>query len=279
MVLGISSFTYGWSVGVPGQMPPKPLTANDLIRRTLDFGLRCLQIGDNLPLHAFNSSELEELRTLVNDNHIRLELGARMLTPEHLDRYVTLTSFFNAPLLRFVIDGDGYEPDPTTIIRIIKNVLPDLHKTGIVLGIENHDRFKAAELASIMDSIDDRHVGVCLDCVNSLGAGEGLDHVAAVLTPYTVNLHIKDYTIQRLYHKMGFHVTGTPAGKGMTDVPMLLERLGQYKRCQSAVLEQWVEPESSIEATVRKEEAWAVEGIQYLSQLSYFKKKDKTRIQ
>ena len=104
-----------------------------------------------------------------------------------------------------------------------------------------------------MDSIADERVGICLDCVNSLGAGEGLEWVSSVLIPYTVNLHIKDFTIQRFSHKMGFTVTGSPTGKGMTNVPRLLEKLAKYDRCKSAVLEQWVTPEEKIEDTLRKE--------------------------
>jgi 3-oxoisoapionate decarboxylase len=150
-------------------------------------------------------------------------------------------------------------------------VLPLLTKHNVTLGIENHDRFKATELASIMDAIAHDQVGICLDCVNSLGAGEGLDWTSDVLAPYTVNLHIKDFRIQRLPHKMGFLVTGTPAGDGMMNVPLLLEKLSRYNRCKSAVLEQWMEPEKNVEDTIGKEERWAQAGVSYLAQLPQFK--------
>jgi len=276
MILGLSSFTYGWSVGVPGNMPDRPLTVMDLANRTKDFGLTCLQIGDNLPLHELQEEDLMALKTFVIENNIRLEVGARKLTEDNLQHYINIAASMGSPLLRFVVDGDQYEPEGKTIIQTIKATIPSLYESGVILGIENHDRFKAHELAAIMNVIDDRQVGICLDCVNSLGAGEGLDYVVSTLAPYTVNLHIKDYKIERLPHKMGFHVTGAPAGKGMTDVPMILDKLAQYQRCDSAVLEQWVTPERMIEDTVKKEEDWAIEGVNYLKGLPYFGKQNMT---
>lgn len=275
MILGISSFTFGWSVGVEGSMPSAPMNEVDLVNKTVAAGLHCLQIGDNLPLHTLSQERLDHLKSLIIKHNIRLEIGARKLTREHLNRYIQLAEFFHSPLLRFVVDGYQYEPDDSTIIHIIDDSLPTLKKNHLILGIENHDRFKATELASIMDAIADDQVGICLDCVNSLGAGEGLDWVSKVLIPYTVNLHIKDFKIQRLAHNMGFKVTGVPTGQGMTNVPGLLDQLSRHARCKSTVLEQWVVPEENIDDTVRKENEWADESLRYLKQLQHFKRKER----
>lgn len=269
MVLGISSFTYGWSIGVNGG--PPFLNEQDLISLTVEFGLRCLQLGDNLPLHTLSSTRLLELKKSAQHNNIRLEVGARKLTEDHLKQYINIASALKAPLLRFVVDDGKYEPDIGTIISILKNALPDLKKNEIILGIENHDRLKAKELNYIMESISESQIGICLDSVNSIGAGEGIEWVADVLAPYTVNLHIKDFNIRRYPHNMGFTVTGAPAGKGMLDLPMVMEKLSKHNRCQSAILEQWVIPETLPAETIEKEKKWAAEGIQFLKKLPYFK--------
>lgn len=271
MILGISSFTYGWSIGIPGKMPVIPMNEIDLANLAVNFKLHCLQIGDNLPLHELSKERLDQLKSSLQKNNVRIELGARKLTKEHLSKYIDLAIYFKSPLLRFVVDGEGYEPDATTIIGLIKDVLPLLKNHNITLVIENHDRFKAQELVTMMNSINDPTVGICLDCVNSIGAGEGLEWVLDCLAPFTVNLHIKDFKIERLYHKMGFHVTGTPAGKGMMDLHSIINKLSSFKRCQSAILEQWIEPADALEETIRKEKQWAMEGLSYLKQLPYFK--------
>lgn len=269
MVLGISSFTYGWAIGPNGTSGS--LNEQDLVNQTLNFGLQCLQIGDNLPLHTLSSVRLSALKKVVHDNNLRLEVGARCLTEDHFHKYLDIAALLHSPLLRFVVDGNKYEPDIPTIISILKNILPHLKKHNIILGIENHDRFKAKELRGIMDAISDEQIGICLDSVNSIGAGEGFEWVTDVLGPYTVNLHIKDFTVQRFSHNMGFTVAGARAGKGMLDVSMTMEKLSKYKRCQSAILEQWVVPEAHLRDTIEKETRWAAESIQYLKGLQYFK--------
>ena len=271
MLLGLSSFTYGWSVGVAGSMPSRPMTATALVNKTVEAGLRVLQIGDNLPLHELTQQQRDDLKSLLGKHNITLEVGARKLTDEHLERYIGLARFFNASLLRFVVDGDQYEPETEITISIVRNAISQLKENKVILGIENHDRFKARELADMIDAIGSEQVGICLDCVNSLGAGEGLEWVSSVLAPYTVNLHIKDFLIRRFPHNMGFTVTGIPTGQGMINVPWIVEKLHPYKRCKTGVLEQWVTPASDIEDTVRKEHAWAEEGLHYLKQLDQFK--------
>lgn len=269
MLLGISSFTYGWSIGVNGSATC--MTEMDLVAQAIKFGLKCLQIGDNLPMHRMTKEQLSALKRALMESNIRLEVGARKLTEEHLHHYMNIASDFNSPLLRFVVDGENYEPKTETIISIVKNALPDLKKKKITLGIENHDRFRSDELVKMMDGIGDEHVGICLDTVNSIGAGEGIAWVTTMLAPYTVNLHVKDFNIKRFPHNMGFTVTGALAGEGMLDYEMVMGELLKYNRCQSAILEQWVIPEDEHMATVDKEQRWANQSIQFLKQLPYFK--------
>lgn len=242
------------------------MTEKELIERAVSLEMQCLQIGDNLPLHNFSTTRINALKEMILRNGLRIEIGARGLRAESLSRYLRICQDLGAPLLRFVIDSPGYQPPADEVTGLLRDFLPALEKAKITLGIENHDRFKAKELALIMEALGSDSVGICLDCVNSIGAGEGLEYVADLLSPYTVNLHIKDFTIERLPHQMGFTVSGAPAGKGMTNIPLLMEYLANYGRCQSAVLEQWVPWQNSLDETIQKEKEWAEEGILYLKQ-------------
>ena len=270
MILGLSSFAFGWSIGIGENSSSHPMRENDLVEVTASHGLHCLQIGDNLPLHTFTEERKQALKVNLEKHNIRLEVGARKLTAEHFQHYIQLASFFNSRLLRFVIDGDDYQPDLSTISTLIKTFIPELEKRKITLGIENHDRFKGKDLAAMIQSVNHKQVGICLDCVNSMGAGEGLEYVVDILAPYTVNLHIKDFKAERLWHKMGFTITGTPAGDGLSNIPLILEKLNVFDRCETAVLEQWVPLDQDIETTCRKERDWASKSIQYLKGLPGF---------
>jgi sugar phosphate isomerase/epimerase len=267
MRLGLSSYTYTWAVGVPGSLPSKQLSANDLVDKAASSGLKLVQIADNLPLEMLTESELGNLRKYALDRGVEIEMGGRGLTPEHTMKCLEAAKSLNSPILRMVIDGAGYEPDLDSVISVISELLPEFKARKIKLAIENHDRFKAREFEKIIIRTGSEYVGICLDSVNSMGAGEGFEEVSRILLPYTINLHIKDFTIRRVSHKMGIIIEGAPAGKGMLNIRELLNKLYFTNSCQSAILELWTPPEKEIGETILKEEKWANESIEYLKSI------------
>jgi len=264
MQLGISSFTYGWAANY------RQLGEQRLIDEALRYGVRLVQFGDNLPLHALSPDRLTALKNRADREGVTLEVGARGMTPDHLHHYIDLTASLDARLLRFVVDQGAYEPGQDELTALLTDTVPLLQQHGITLGIENHDRLRAAELAELMERVGSPLVGICLDSVNSMGAGEGLAEVVRTLAPYTVNLHIKDFGIQRLPHLMGFRTDGRVAGQGMLNIPWLVGEVAAFGRCRTAVLEQWVVPEADKATTVTKEASWADESMVYLLRTGLF---------
>lgn len=270
MQLGISTYTYGWAVGTPASRPSPPLDEQHLLDYAHRMEVRLVQFGDNWPLHERTPDQLDALRTRAGREGIGLELGARGLTEAHLERYITLAETLNSRLLRFVIDGPGYEPSVETVVALLKNAVPVLEQADVTLGLENHDRLLSREFAAIIEGVGSERVGICLDSVNSLGAGEGLAEVVRTLAPHTVNLHLKDFGIRRLPHLMGFQVDGRPAGRGMLNIPWLVSEVVRSGRCRTAILEQWVVPEPDLAATLDKERRWADASIDYLKNTGLF---------
>lgn len=268
MNLGLSSYTYTWAVGVPGFLPDNPLTCKNLVDKTSLSGFRVLQIADNMPLEKLSESELADLADYAKSKRISLEMGGRGLTPEDTLKYLDTAKKINSPILRMVIDRPDFEPDIQTIISIILDIEPELKKMNIRLALENHDRLKAREFETIIRKVGSSMVGICLDSVNSMGAGEGFETVSDILIPFTINLHLKDFTIFRASHKMGLTIEGRPAGAGFLNIPDLLSRVKKNGMCDSAILELWTPPEVSVEKTIEKEERWAIESINYLKGLS-----------
>ncbi len=262
MKLGISSYSYTWAIGVPGKMPRNPMDFTDLLAKADELGVDLIQVADNLPFDRLNSEELAEYARLAQASGIALEVGARGMTDSSLEEYIGIAERAGSSLLRFVIDGPGYRPDLDTIHGVITNACPVLAEKNIILALENYERLKAKDFVKIVERAGSDQVGICLDSVNSIGAGEGLETVVKLLAPLTVNLHMKEFTIKRIYHMMGFQVEGVPAGEGMLNIPWLLQQVGNH--CRSAILEQWVPPEPAIEDTVLKEAAWAKQSIEYL---------------
>ncbi len=267
MLLGLSSYTYTWSIGVNGSLPEDPMSVCGLLERAEAKGIDLVQIADNLPLENLSEDELDLLRDYSESKNISLEMGGKGLTPEHTVKCLDIAERIKSPLLRMVIDNQDFEPSIPEIKIIIRDLLPEFRKKRIKLAIENHDRLKAREFEDIIQSIGSEWVGICLDSVNSMGAGEGFETVAEILIPYTINLHIKDFTIFRVRHRMGFIIEGRPAGKGMLNIPDLISRTSQTGLCRSAILELWTSPETTLEMTLKKEQSYAEESINYLKSL------------
>jgi sugar phosphate isomerase/epimerase len=262
MKLGISSYTYGWAVGVCGYEPASPLDEHGLLDHAREHGVKLLQIGDNLPLHTFDNARLDRLAKRAANEGVQLEVGARRLTVERVADYAAIARRLGATLIRFVIDDADFHPSPDEVTATLVECAPLLD--GLTLGIENHDRFSATTLRSMIEAAGGERIGVCLDTANSLGAGEGLAAVASTLAPLTVNLHIKDFHIGRVPYLMGFSVTGRPAGQGFVDVPTLLALLAPFRRCHTAILELWTPPEPQLAKTIATEAAWAAESLDFL---------------
>ncbi len=266
MQLGISSYTYTWAIGVTGSMPDKPMSATDLVDQTAAFGLKLVQIADNLPLENYTDPELDKLFNYARGKGVSIEMGGRGLTLEHTLRCLITAEKMRSPILRMVIDGAGFEPEVNTVIQILRELLPEFKSRKIKLAIENHDRLKAREFEYIVQQVGSDRVGICLDSVNSMGAGEGFEIVSEILLPYTINLHLKDFTIRRISHKMGFVVEGAPAGKGLLKIQSLVEKLTEINNCPSAILELWTPLQASLKETVEMENRWAQESVSFLKQ-------------
>jgi len=267
MIPGISSYTYTWAVGVAGSMPQAALNATGLIDIAAKRGVSLVQIADNLPLETLKPDELDAVIVYAVSKGVSLEMGGRGLTPAHTIECLETAKKIDSPILRMVIDSPRFEPELPTIISIIRDIVPELKSGKVRLAIENHDRLKAREFEKIIQSVGSDMVGICLDSVNSIGAGEGFETVSDILIPYTFNLHVKDFVIFRAPHKMGFTVEGRPAGQGMLNLPDLFEKVEDTGLCHSAILELWTPPADNIEDTIIKEDDWARISINYMKSL------------
>lgn len=257
---GVSSFAFGWAV----QHRPVPFTERELCAFASRHGANVVQFGDNLPLLGMDAERLLALVTDAQAAALTIEVGARGLTEAHLAAHLPICRLTQARLLRFVVDLPGYEPEPSDIIALLRNAASALEDASVTLALENHDRFTAARLRHIVDEVASRRVGVCLDTANSLGAGEGLEHVTSLLAPVTVNLHVKDVSIRRLPHQMGFVVEGRPLGEGQLPIAETLARVRDEGRCGSVILEGWTPPQADERMTLDLEQRAAEAGMRQL---------------
>ena len=265
MRIGIGSWTYGWSAGVRGYpAPDRPLTAMDLVRRAIEFGVPVVQIADNLPLHLMSNDELRELRGLAASGGIEIQPGTASVNPDNLLRYLDFARCFGSGVVRSLLADIDSRPDLAQSELWIREVLPAFESAGVCLALENYERYTSRELAAFVRRIDSPYVGICLDTVNSLGALETPAEVVRELGPYVRNLHVKDFMIERIESRMGYMVSGRPAGEGLLNVDWLLEQLRAAGGEFDMILELWTPYRGSVEETIRMEEDWADRSVRFL---------------
>ena len=264
MRLGISSWTYPWAIGVSGfPLPPRPMRLADLLDRASALKVGVVQVADNLPLHKLDSAELRDAHNQAASLGLTIEIGTRGVEPAHLLHYLDLAVQLNAALLRTLTHSVESQPSLEQAEKWIRDALPKFEAQGITLGLENYEKHSCRDLAALVRRLGSRHVGICLDTVNSLAALETPERVVETLAPLTVNLHVKDFVIGRVPQMMGFVVSGAAAGTGSLDIPWLLGQIPPSNNV-SAILEQWPPLRESVEATVAMEREWAEQGVRYL---------------
>lgn len=267
MKLGIGSYTYTWAAGFPGSDVRNPIGPFDVMGKAIEMGVKAVQFADNMPLHEFPLQIIDELSSLAQNYGITIELGTRGIDPDRLVKYIELAKRLKSPIIRTVTDTAEKQPSEEEIVHSIGKLENELRRAGIILAVENHDRLTAWRLGRIIEQIGSEYVGICLDTTNSYGALEGIEAVVEHLGPYVVNLHVKDFVVYRFSHKMGFIIEGRPAGQGMLDIPWLLGKMCFYNRNPNVILELWTPPEANVEETIRKEDRWARESVQYMQTL------------
>lgn len=227
------------------------------------LGYRMVQIADNLPLHTLPASELARLGRTAAELGLALQVGTAGLTDANLERYLAIAVELGSPILRVVADAGDHLVEPDDVIDTLRRSLPAFRRAQVVVALENHDRFTTSTFCHILDTLEDPNLGICLDTVNSFGALEGPELVIDRLGPYVVNLHVKDFAVVRLPHKMGFEVKGMPAGEGALHIPRLLERFSGRPN-MTAVLELWPPPAATVDDTILDERRWLERSTRYL---------------
>lgn len=234
-----------------------------LVARALDVEI--VQICNNLPFYTMGEKELDQLWIAARESGIKIQLGTRGVRPDHLLVNLKIAEILHADMLRTIIDT----PNTRLVTSWLREVLPRFLESEVTIGIENTEILRAKEYANLIRNLDDSHVGIVLDTLNSMGALENLERIAGELLPYVVSLHFKDFNIRRIQQAppivvMGYEIVGCPAGEGRVDAEWLFDILQKSGNDPDVILELWPPFLGTIEKTIENENEWVSKSVKFL---------------
>ena len=269
--IGVGSWTYPWGVGtIPEHLPAKRLLPADLVRKASRLGVRVVQVVDNLSLDQQPAQNLAEFRSAAIDEAIELEVGTRGVRPAHLRNYLRIAEDAGAKLVRTMAGWHGSPPPLSEVERDLREVLPAYRDAGVRIALENYEAYSTSDLGNLIESIADESLGVCLDLTNSFGALENKEEILGHLAAHAINLHLKDFAIERIEHLMGFAFRGRPVGEGRLPLADLFSTLAEIGRKPNVIVEHWTPFAGTLEKTLELENAWASRSVQFLKSLPWF---------
>jgi sugar phosphate isomerase/epimerase len=254
MRFGLSSFIYRYAASSDPRNTA-PMTPATLLRRAYAYGLDAVQFSDNMALHTLSPQALGALRDLAGELGVGIEVGARGVHQEYLDDYVSLALFFHSRALRLVLD----EPDAVRAEAGLRRLLPRLKEVNLPLAIENHGELPAQELAGLVERVDHPLPRFCVDVANNLILLERPMETMALLSGRALQLHVKDYVVQRA--PVGYRITGTVLGDGWLDLDATLALIQPMQRDLDVYLEAWMDPVATWSETLLQEEQWIARSI------------------
>lgn len=266
MRIGIGTWTFGWSFGMPGFPKPIPtMTLLDLLEKAKELNVNLVQMGENTPLDTYGKELLEEISAKASKMGINLEVITESTDPHKLSRFLEIAKIMKSKIVRTYTLNEEVERGIASIIDNIRKVIREYEKENVTMLLENHEEISAMQLKEIVEGVGSKNIGILLDTGNSLGVEEPLYYVAEVLLPYTEEVHIKEYTIKRMEHKLGFEVFGVPVGEGRINIDKLIKTLIKAgKKHVHLIIEQWTPFQKTINATVRLEHMWAARNVEFL---------------
>lgn len=267
MKLGIGSFAYRWSVGRPYYRPEKPMSADDLIDRCVDYGVKALLYCNNMELENYPDEKLYALHDRLEKEGIEIETGSRGTDRDYFIRMLNVSKILGAKIMRIgwdmdrTADPEGLKRQIQNGIDTIKSLMPLAHEYGIEIGIENGKGNLVSEVKEIIEGVADPAFGAVVDTCNSTVFLTPTEEAVRTLAPYAKSVHIKDYVVT--LNSRGDVITGVALGKGYVDFPKILRILEENGYDGNCFIELYIDRCDTHEETVENEWNLVKESIDY----------------
>lgn len=162
-----------------------------------------------------------------------LHAGSDEAALEDLKRHIPIAARLGAPIMRIVSGSMIYVDEPhgpqiERSVRMLADAVQVARDHDVVLAIENHIDFTAAEIRQIVEGVDSDYLRVNFDTGNTLRLYEDPVEAAKCLADITVATHTKDIvTLPRggAPSERFTYWPSAPCGEGLVDLEGVVQAL------------------------------------------------------
>jgi sugar phosphate isomerase/epimerase len=215
------------------------LPADTFLDLCVRFGAGGAQL-DWSQLESRDAAALARLRSRIDRDRLALELSvpsSALETPDAYADMVRVATALGVTRVRVaLLYGRRYETFKTREDwnawhgkwrRTLSAMRDTIDGQPILVGIENHKDFHAAELVDLLHALDTPRIGACVDFGNNVALLESpLDTVKA-LAPFAVTTHVKDMAVRRTDE--GFELSEVPLGEGLLPLAEMIAALRVHR--------------------------------------------------
>ncbi len=231
MGIVVHSYASRWNSKAESIKYPGFSNAIDLIEHCHQIGAGGVQVGVN----DWTADFAKEVRSKREKLGLYLEgsIGLPKTAAElsEFEQEVINAKEAGAQVLRTVCLGgrryetfhsiEAFEEFRKNSLAALRLAEPVVRKHKIKLAVENHKDWRAPELVTVLKEVDSEWVGVTLDFGNSIALMEDPMEVVQTLLPYLFSTHVKDMGV--VEYKEGFLLSEVPLGKGILDLPKIVD--------------------------------------------------------
>lgn len=205
----------------------------DIVDHTHALGLGAVQTS--LPA-ATTPDEARAFRARLERHDMRAVLGVRLPYDRAelpaFETAVARAKEAGAVFLHAAMTGRRYEEFDSLAAfqaglarhrQAVALAEPVLRRHRMVLAIENHKGWRAAEQAAWLTAVGSEFVGVCFDFGNNLSLCEDPQETLRLLAPLTRYCHLKDMAVEAVDE--GFLLSEVPLGDGILDLAGMVSTL------------------------------------------------------
>jgi len=281
MKIGIDSYCFHRAFGeiYDNQTDPgKRICYEDFLNRAGELEVS----GVSLETCFFESTEedyLKRLREIMDANALDcivawghpagLEGGENVDAVAEMESHYKMCQILGTDVLRIVGSHYGlrntpHRPQMERLMRLLKDPVKRAEDLEIKLAMENHFDFTCAEMQEMFETIDSPAFGMTFDTGNAFRYGDDPIEAATRLAEHIFAIHFKDVApLDGGHTEDWFYYACTPIGKGMLDIPALINTLDRAGYDGIYAIEfDYLDPKYA------DEDAALVESVEYLKSLN-----------